>query len=238
MPAWTLAVKQYAIPQSRQTQNKTQSRTQKASVVNLRRSDTLCGKSVSHRAINNLKHKRKAQCRLLGFDPKKSQFGPNFNRTVVRFTVPINGVAVSRRPVCVSGVLHLGPLRRGTVLRRFVPCGKPGYRCQAEPPPRGPAYMLMLMLMVMVRGRDDDQGLVRFWQNTAEPRAVRCRTGAEKAAITRDLVFGEGLAHCERSSARTPMMTWSKIGKRAITFRGWYQVDRVLSTFARLLYDT
>jgi hypothetical protein len=38
-------------------------------------------------------------------------------------------------------VLDLGFLRRGTVTRRFMPCGKPGCCCQAEPPAlHGPYY--------------------------------------------------------------------------------------------------
>lgn len=38
-------------------------------------------------------------------------------------------------------VLGLGFLRRGTVTRRFMPCGKPGCCCQAQPPElHGPYY--------------------------------------------------------------------------------------------------
>jgi hypothetical protein len=38
-------------------------------------------------------------------------------------------------------VLALGFLRRGTVTRRFMPCGKPGCSCQARPPQlHGPYY--------------------------------------------------------------------------------------------------
>jgi hypothetical protein len=33
------------------------------------------------------------------------------------------------------------PIRRGSVVRRFMPCGKPGCRCQARPPRlHGPYY--------------------------------------------------------------------------------------------------
>jgi hypothetical protein len=40
-----------------------------------------------------------------------------------------------------ASLVDLGPLRRGTVLRRFVPCGRPGCRCQADPPQlHGPYY--------------------------------------------------------------------------------------------------
>ena len=38
-------------------------------------------------------------------------------------------------------VLTLGPIRRGSLVRRFMPCGKPGCRCQASPPElHGPYY--------------------------------------------------------------------------------------------------
>lgn len=40
-----------------------------------------------------------------------------------------------------EAVAELGPMRRGTVLRLLVPCGKPGCRCQADPPQlHGPYY--------------------------------------------------------------------------------------------------
>lgn len=38
-------------------------------------------------------------------------------------------------------VTKLPPVRRGSVVRRFMPCGKPGCRCQARPPQlHGPYY--------------------------------------------------------------------------------------------------
>ncbi len=40
-----------------------------------------------------------------------------------------------------ASLADLGPFRRGTVLCRLVPCGKPGCRCQGEPPQlHGPYY--------------------------------------------------------------------------------------------------
>lgn len=40
-----------------------------------------------------------------------------------------------------ASLADLGPFRRGTVLRRLVPCGKSGCRCQADPPQlHGPYY--------------------------------------------------------------------------------------------------
>ena len=38
-------------------------------------------------------------------------------------------------------VADLGLFRRGSLVRRFMPCGKPGCRCQAAPPKlHGPYY--------------------------------------------------------------------------------------------------
>jgi uncharacterized protein DUF6788 len=40
-----------------------------------------------------------------------------------------------------ASLLNIGPFRRGSVQRRFMPCGKPGCRCQADPPVlHGPYY--------------------------------------------------------------------------------------------------
>ncbi|MEE8346579.1 MAG: DUF6788 family protein [Dehalococcoidia bacterium] len=40
-----------------------------------------------------------------------------------------------------ASLSDLGPWRRGTVLRRFVPCGNASCRCQADPPQlHGPYY--------------------------------------------------------------------------------------------------
>lgn len=38
-------------------------------------------------------------------------------------------------------IADLPPIRRGSVVRRFMPCGKPACRCQASPPRlHGPYY--------------------------------------------------------------------------------------------------
>ena len=38
-------------------------------------------------------------------------------------------------------IVDLGMFRRGSLVRRFMPCGKPGCRCQAAPPKlHGPYY--------------------------------------------------------------------------------------------------
>jgi len=40
-----------------------------------------------------------------------------------------------------ESLASLGPIRRGTVLRRLIPCGRPACRCQANPPQlHGPYY--------------------------------------------------------------------------------------------------
>jgi hypothetical protein len=40
-----------------------------------------------------------------------------------------------------ESLASIGPLRRGTVLRRFMSCGNPACRCKADPPKRhGPYY--------------------------------------------------------------------------------------------------
>src|SRR3990172_1124715 len=38
-------------------------------------------------------------------------------------------------------IADIGLIRRGSLVRRFMPCGKPGCRCQADPPElHGPYY--------------------------------------------------------------------------------------------------
>ena len=47
----------------------------------------------------------------------------------------------SRLETLKASLADLGPIRRGTVLRRFRRCGRPGCRCQADPPQlHGPYY--------------------------------------------------------------------------------------------------
>lgn len=47
----------------------------------------------------------------------------------------------NRFRVLKASMADIGPLRRGTVLRRFVRCGSPGCRCAASPPKlHGPYY--------------------------------------------------------------------------------------------------
>lgn len=47
----------------------------------------------------------------------------------------------SRFKTLKAALADLGPFRRGTVLCRFMPCGKAGCRCQGTPPTlHGPYY--------------------------------------------------------------------------------------------------
>jgi hypothetical protein len=40
-----------------------------------------------------------------------------------------------------AALADIGPFRHGTVMRRFVPCGRPGCHCHADPPKlHGPYY--------------------------------------------------------------------------------------------------
>jgi hypothetical protein len=67
-----------------------------------------------------------------------------------------------KRAVC-----DVGPIRRGSVVRRFVPCGKPGCRCQAKPPQlHGPYYQWTRYLRgktVTVRLTEEEAEHIREW---------------------------------------------------------------------------
>jgi hypothetical protein len=64
-------------------------------------------------------------------------------------------------------VLGVGPFRRGSVVRRFMPCGKPGCRCQADPPRlHGPYYQWTRKLAgktVTVRLTEQEAELLGEW---------------------------------------------------------------------------
>lgn len=66
-----------------------------------------------------------------------------------------------------EALVSLGPVRRGTVLRRFMPCGKPGCRCQADPPKlHGPYYEWTRKVSgktVSVRLSEQQAGLLGQW---------------------------------------------------------------------------
>jgi hypothetical protein len=64
-------------------------------------------------------------------------------------------------------VIDVGPLRRGSVVRRFMPCGKQGCRCQATPPQlHGPYYQWTRKLRgktVTVRLAEQEAERIREW---------------------------------------------------------------------------
>jgi hypothetical protein len=68
-------------------------------------------------------------------------------------------------------VLALGPIRRGSLVRRFMPCGKRGCRCQAVPPAlHGPYYQWTRKVdgkTVTIRLTRDDARLVEGWISNA-----------------------------------------------------------------------
>ena len=64
-------------------------------------------------------------------------------------------------------VAELPPIRRGSLVRRFMPCGKPGCRCQASPPQlHGPYYQWTRKVQgktVTVRVDQAQAKLLRKW---------------------------------------------------------------------------
>jgi hypothetical protein len=64
----------------------------------------------------------------------------------------------------------LGPIRRGSLVRRFMPCGKPGCGCQASPPTlHGPYYQWTRKVAgktVTVRLTPEEARLVNGWIST------------------------------------------------------------------------
>jgi len=66
-----------------------------------------------------------------------------------------------------STVAEIGLIRRGTLLRRSMPCGKPGCRCQAAPPQlHGPYFQWTRKVRgktVTVRVQPEEAELLREW---------------------------------------------------------------------------
>jgi hypothetical protein len=62
---------------------------------------------------------------------------------------------------------ELPPIRRGSLVRRFMPCGKPGCRCQASPPQlHGPYYQWTRKVRgktTTVRVNEAQAKLLREW---------------------------------------------------------------------------
>lgn len=73
----------------------------------------------------------------------------------------------NRFRILKASLADLGPFRRGTVLRRFVPCGKTGCRCQANPPQlHGPYYEWTRKVKgktVTVRVTQEQSRLLKQW---------------------------------------------------------------------------
>lgn len=65
------------------------------------------------------------------------------------------------------GVVDVGLIRRGSLVRRFMPCGKAGCRCQAKPPRlHGPYYQWTRKVRgktVTVRLTHSDATLLAEW---------------------------------------------------------------------------
>lgn len=60
------------------------------------------------------------------------------------------------------------PIRRGSLVRRFMPCGKPGCRCQASPPRlHGPYYQ---------------------WTRKVQGKTVTVRVDAAQAKLLREWI--------------------------------------------------
>lgn len=68
-------------------------------------------------------------------------------------------------------VAGVPPIRRGSVVRRFMPCGRPGCRCQANPPQlHGPYYQWTRKVQgktVTVRINQAQARLLREWIKNA-----------------------------------------------------------------------
>ena len=64
-------------------------------------------------------------------------------------------------------VADVPPIRRGSLVRRFMPCGKPGCRCQTSPPQlHGPYYQWTRKVRgktVTVRINQAQAKLLREW---------------------------------------------------------------------------
>ena len=64
-------------------------------------------------------------------------------------------------------ITDLGLIRHGSLVRRFMPCGKPGCRCQATPPElHGPYYQWTRKVRgktVTVRLTEQEAGLLAEW---------------------------------------------------------------------------
>ena len=72
-----------------------------------------------------------------------------------------------RYNVLKQSIAEIGPIRRGSVMRRLMPCGRAGCRCQATPPKlHGPYYDWTRKVKgktVTVRLTKEEADLLREW---------------------------------------------------------------------------
>lgn len=90
-------------------------------------------------------------------------------------------------------VRALGPIRRGSLVRRFMPCGKPGCCCQASPPElHGPYYQWTRKVRgktVTVRLTREEARLFEEWiSNGRQLDKIVARMEAVSLRITERLV--------------------------------------------------
>jgi len=88
------------------------------------------------------------------------------------------------------------PIRRGSVVRRFMPCGKPGCRCQARPPRlHGPYYQ---------------------WTRKVQGRTVTVRVNAAQAKLLREWIEnGRRLDALVRQMERVSLRLTERLLRRA-----------------------
>lgn len=90
-------------------------------------------------------------------------------------------------------VLALGPVRRGSLVRRFMPCGKAGCCCQASPPElHGPYYQWTRKVRgktVTVRLTREEARLVEEWiSNGRQLDRIVAQMGVVSLRITQRLL--------------------------------------------------
>lgn len=73
----------------------------------------------------------------------------------------------ARYQLLKAELLGTGYIRRGSLVRRFMPCGKRGCRCKGDPPQlHGPYYQWTRKIQrktVTVRLTEEEAGLVAEW---------------------------------------------------------------------------
>jgi hypothetical protein len=82
-------------------------------------------------------------------------------------SMPDPNADADRYEVLKKAVADIGLIRRGSVVRRFMPCGKSGCRCQATPPVlHGPYYQWTRKIRgttQTVRVSQSDAKLIKRW---------------------------------------------------------------------------